>query len=101
MSEQRRGRVGNVRVGARAPGTLGAWNSVCIPLGSCPTVRAMHDERGAARSEEGGMASIKTVEAGAPFAALGLDPRLVETLADLGYEEPTPICIRLSLPHPS
>jgi ATP-dependent RNA helicase DeaD len=37
------------------------------------------------------MANMKTVEAGAPFAALGLDPRLVETLADLGYEEPTPI----------
>ena len=28
---------------------------------------------------------------GAAFAALGLDPRLVETLAELGYEEPTPI----------
>src|SRR5437588_8431540 len=25
------------------------------------------------------------------FAALGLDPRLVDTLAALGYEEPTPI----------
>src|SRR3954463_6720108 len=25
------------------------------------------------------------------FAALGLDPRLVETLAALGYEEPTPV----------
>jgi ATP-dependent RNA helicase DeaD len=37
------------------------------------------------------MADMKTVEAGAPFAALGLDPRLGETLADLGYEEPTPI----------
>src|SRR3954447_19650413 len=37
------------------------------------------------------MAGISTEEAGADFAALGLDPRLVETLADLGYEEPTPI----------
>src|SRR5947209_8650741 len=27
----------------------------------------------------------------AGFAALGLEPRLVETLATLGYEEPTPI----------
>jgi ATP-dependent RNA helicase DeaD len=26
-----------------------------------------------------------------PFADLGLDPRLVQTLAELGYEEPTPI----------
>src|SRR3954447_19848348 len=37
------------------------------------------------------MAGISTEEAGADFAALGLDPRLVETLAELGYEEPTPI----------
>ena len=29
--------------------------------------------------------------AGAEFIALGLDPRLVETLVALGYEEPTPI----------
>src|SRR3954447_5992650 len=37
------------------------------------------------------MAGMRTAEAGAPFAALGLDPRLVEPLAELGYEEPTPI----------
>ncbi len=37
------------------------------------------------------MAETGAVESGAAFAALGLDPRLVETLADLGYEEPTPI----------
>ncbi|MBW3554074.1 MAG: DEAD/DEAH box helicase [Gemmatimonadetes bacterium] len=30
-------------------------------------------------------------EASAGFAALGLEPRLVETLTTLGYEEPTPI----------
>jgi ATP-dependent RNA helicase DeaD len=32
-----------------------------------------------------------TVEAETGFAALGIDPRLLETLAQLGYEEPTPI----------
>jgi ATP-dependent RNA helicase DeaD len=37
------------------------------------------------------MTATSTVEAGSPFAALGLDPRLVETLSELGYEEPTPI----------
>ncbi|HEX8203438.1 MAG TPA: DEAD/DEAH box helicase, partial [Isosphaeraceae bacterium] len=37
------------------------------------------------------MADTITLEIGAEFAALGLDPRLVETLAALGYEEPTPI----------
>ncbi len=26
-----------------------------------------------------------------PFAELGLDPRLVQALSGLGYEEPTPI----------
>src|SRR5947208_5939014 len=26
-----------------------------------------------------------------PFVSLGLDPRLIKTLEDLGYEEPTPI----------
>jgi len=33
----------------------------------------------------------KTEETGPGFAELGLEPRLVETLATLGYEEPTPI----------
>ncbi len=37
------------------------------------------------------MAGKTTVEAGAQFAALGLGPRLVEAIAELGYEEPTPI----------
>lgn len=35
--------------------------------------------------------STDTTPAGAGFAALGLDARLVAALADLGYEEPTPI----------
>ncbi len=33
----------------------------------------------------------ETDEVAAAFAAMGLDPRLVETLTALGYEEPTPI----------
>lgn len=37
------------------------------------------------------MAETTTEETGPGFAELGLDPRLIETLAQLGYEEPTPI----------
>jgi ATP-dependent RNA helicase DeaD len=37
------------------------------------------------------MPSSKTDAQTSPFADLGLDPRLVQTLVELGYEEPTPI----------
>ncbi|HUH13228.1 MAG TPA: DEAD/DEAH box helicase [Longimicrobiales bacterium] len=37
------------------------------------------------------MAARKSDEASAGFTALGLDPRLVDVLTALGYEEPTPI----------
>jgi ATP-dependent RNA helicase DeaD len=37
------------------------------------------------------MADTATAEAGTGFGALGLDPRLIDTLTGLGYEEPTPI----------
>ena len=36
-------------------------------------------------------ATETTDTAAAAFAALGLDAKLVSTLAELGYEEPTPI----------
>src|SRR5688500_8892593 len=35
--------------------------------------------------------STATTDSNAGFAALGLDPRLVDALAALGYEEPTPV----------
>jgi ATP-dependent RNA helicase DeaD len=37
------------------------------------------------------MAEMIEVDAGAGFTGLGLDPRLLETITGLGYEEPTPI----------
>ena len=38
---------------------------------------------------------METLSAPAGFAGLGLDSRLVDTLAALGYEEPTPIQMRV------
>src|SRR5207245_10559343 len=37
------------------------------------------------------MSDTIAAEAGTGFTALGLDPRLVDALTGLGYEEPTPI----------
>src|SRR5271154_1298161 len=37
------------------------------------------------------MTATLALELETPFASLGLDPRLVDILTALGYEEPTPI----------
>ena len=37
------------------------------------------------------MPETKSPETTNGFEALGLDPRLVKSLSELGYEEPTPI----------
>ena len=51
-----------------------------------PTCFAFDDSKGST-----GMVSGGSTKALPGFPALGLDPRLVGALADLGYEEPTPI----------
>ncbi len=46
---------------------------------------------GSSAERESGMSGKTIEETAVGFAALGLDPRLVEALRTLGYEEPTPI----------
>src|SRR5688572_8130133 len=54
-----------------------------VTRGDCPRA----DSRERCRMES----SSKTETTNPAFADLGLDPRLIQTLTELGYEEPTPI----------
>jgi ATP-dependent RNA helicase DeaD len=59
-----------------------------------PATAEEHPDPGAAEHPDPGAAEHPDPDAAVPaagFAALGLDPRLLRTVAALGYEEPTPV----------